>query len=230
MSSEYMSTEIKYYNGKTKRWIREPKTKFGCKFTAFDIPNDDEIKYFIDTEWEKEEISEKALNYLFLKVCPDNKNIDNVFLKISALNDVYSTFLSNEEKIKIARVITCEFKDFDDRINSGKVDALIVNDLCKSVKNVIGKYCYSFATKYCSHHKENLYPIYDSYVDIMLKWYRNQEKIGFCFEDKDINCRDYGKFVNIINDFKEKFSLKSSIKQIDQFLWTAGKIFFKRYE
>lgn len=226
-----MSTEINYYNGKTKKWIREPKTKFGCKFTAFDIPNDDEIKYFIDTEWNKsQEVSENALNYLFLEVFPDNINIDKVFLKISALNDVYSTFLSNEDKTKIAKIITEKIEDFDAKIHSNNVDTSIVNYLCQLAKEDTGKYLYSFASKYCSHHKKDLYPIYDSYVDIMLKWYRDNNDVGFFFENKDINCKDYSKFVKIINDFKEKFLLQSSIKQIDQFLWSAGKIFFQKYE
>lgn len=64
----------------------------------------------------------------------------------------------------------------------------------------------------------------------MLKWYRDNNDVGFFFENKDINCKDYSKFVKIINDFKEKFLLQSSIKQIDQFLWSAGKIFFQKYE
>jgi hypothetical protein len=33
---------------------------------------------------------------------------------------------------------------------------------------------YSFATKYCSHHKPEMYPIYDSYVDKMLGYFKKR--------------------------------------------------------
>ncbi|UTW70364.1 hypothetical protein KHA80_07545 [Anaerobacillus sp. HL2] len=34
---------------------------------------------------------------------------------------------------------------------------------------------YSFATKYCSHHNPLDYPIYDSYVDEVLRHFRNRD-------------------------------------------------------
>ena len=36
-------------------------------------------------------LQEKSLNKLFLKLCPKNKKIEDVLLKVSALNDFYST-------------------------------------------------------------------------------------------------------------------------------------------
>ena len=34
------------------------------------------------------------------------------------------------------------------------------------------KHFYSFATKYCSHHNQIEYPIFDSYVDTILCFYK----------------------------------------------------------
>ena len=43
---------------------------------------------------------------------------------------------------------------------------------------------YSFATKYCSHHRPYDYAIYDSYVDKVLRHFRNVD--GFSdFTDAD---------------------------------------------
>lgn len=226
-----MAKEINYYNGKTKKWIREPKAKDGCKYTAYDTPDDDEIKYFIETEWKSEVISESAINMLFNRLLPDNTAKEQVFAKIGLLNDVYSTNLSNKQKTRIAEIISSEH-EFDRIVKAENTNAEYFNDLCLRIKKDpdVNEAPYSFLSKYFSHHNPNYYPIFDGYVEIMLKWYRDHSNCGFCFSNEALSRREYGEFASVIKDFKTKFNLKSSIKEIDQFLWTAGKIFFFKYE
>jgi hypothetical protein len=222
--------EIKYYNGNTKKWTREPNSKEGCSYTAYDVPTDEEIKYFVETEWASEVVSENAIDKLFLETYPKNIDVSEVFAKVSLLNDVYSTQLSNKDKTLISEMIVSYSPEFDVILSRTERDSGYLNSVCQSAKEKTGRYSYSFMTKYFSHHSPKYYPIYDDYVNVMLKWYRDHTNVGFSFKDRDLNKKDYKLFSVIIDDFKSKFGIDSSIKQIDQFLWTAGKIFFKRYE
>ncbi|WP_295160799.1 hypothetical protein [uncultured Brachyspira sp.] len=115
---------------------------------------------------------EEALNKLFFELCPNNKDINSILIKAAVLNDFYSTNIyhiyavaNHIEKLAI-----------DERLDKG--DENLVDDL-KKVK--IGNKeinFYSFATKYCSHHKPEYYPIYDKYVGKALIYFRNEYK--FC--------------------------------------------------
>lgn len=51
------------------------------------------VDYYLH-EWEKLKnytLQEKALNKLFFYLCPQNKDIESILLKVAALNDFYST-------------------------------------------------------------------------------------------------------------------------------------------
>lgn len=80
--------------------------------------------------------------------------------------------------------------DIDDRLMAG--DVTLVNDIAKvNMDNGTVKNFYSFATKYCSHHKHLDFLIYDSYVDRLLRYFRDVD--GFYrFSNDDL--KDYIKF------------------------------------
>jgi hypothetical protein len=65
------------------------------------------------------------------------------------------------------------------------------------------------------------YPIYDSYVDKMLWYYRKRDQFS------DFNrgsLREYPIFFEAINQFKKFYRLnKFKLRDIDNFLWMAGK-------
>ena len=90
------------------------------------------------------------------------------------------------------------------------------------------KKLYSFATKYCSHHKPDVYPIYDDYINKILRYYRDID--GFSkFTNKML--LDYRSFHAILHDFQRFYKLESyTVKEIDQYLWQLGKANFpKKY-
>ena len=225
--------EVKYYNGRAKKWnanlMENIDKTLDCKFTRYDIPSDKLIKYFIKTEWEtKEELSEKALYNLFNVDYIDYNDKYQTYIKVTALNDTYSTRLSNDEKIVISEIL-CE-NEFADRLSNKKYDEKLVNEICDKINERIGKKTYSFISKYCSHINENEYPIFDGYVELMLKWYRQKDKKqAFDFNDAELTKRDYDTFRKIMFEFKEKFEISKSLKEIDEFLWTAGKKYFPTY-
>ena len=101
----------------------------------------------------------------------DNTSIENILIKCSVLNDFYST---NIFKVYPVAVHILDL-DIDDRLN--RHDPTLVNDIANIVINGKSKYFYSFASKYCSHHDPINYPIYDSYVEKVLKYFRNKDKL-----------------------------------------------------
>jgi len=113
-------------------------------------------------------LQESALNKLFYQTYPDNKDIDDVLVKVSVLNDFYSTNIFSP--FKVAKHIID--LDIDERLAAG--DVALVNEIARvDMDNGTVKNFYSFATKYCSHHKPLDYPIYDSYVDKLLCYFRD---------------------------------------------------------
>ncbi|NLI29139.1 MAG: hypothetical protein GX423_03575 [Nitrospiraceae bacterium] len=167
-------------------------------------------------------LQEASLGLLFQNLCPENKEIEHVLLKVSALNDFYSTNIF--DTYSVARHILT--KDIDDRLKTD--DYSLVNDIAQiSIKNK-NKNFYSFASKYCSHHKPTSYPIYDSFVEKMLLHYKSRD--NFDSFDK-VDLKNYGRLIKVIRNFQGFYKLdKFTLREIDIFLWLAGKDWFpKKY-
>lgn len=80
---------------------------------------------------------------------------------------------------------------------------------------------YSFATKYCSHHKPLDFPIYDSFVDTLLKYFRDADNF---YEFKNDDLKDYIIFKKILIEFQRYYRLEQfNLKEIDKYLWLLGK-------
>jgi len=172
---------------------------------------------------EKYTLQESSLKKLFTKTYPLNNDMDNVLIKVCSLNDFYSTNIFSP--FTVAKHIV-ELK-IDDSL--AREDLTIVNKIAKTkMNNGNVKNFYSFATKYCSHHKPTIYPIYDSYIDHMLVYFKNKDK--FCLFSRE-NLKSYELFRSILENFRKFYKLeKYDLKQIDKYLWQAGKEYFpKKY-
>lgn len=170
---------------------------------------------------------ESALNKLFWNMCPLNNSLDDVLLKVAALNTFYSTNIYNV--FAVARHIVS--LDIDDRLEKG--DESLVTDIASGhgIKNIkSGKEIefYSFATKYCSHHRPQVYPIYDRYVEELLVYLRDADQFSD-FRREDL--RNIHVFKKTLFKLQNFYSLESfSLKEIDQYLWQYGKEkFLKAY-
>jgi hypothetical protein len=175
------------------------------------------------SKWEQLEnyrLQEASLGLLFHSLCPENKKIEHVLLKVSALNDFYSTNIF--DTYSVAKHILK--KDVDARLEAN--DYSLVNDIAKiSIKGKTKNF-YSFASKYCSHHKPTSYPIFDSFVEKMMLHYKTLDSFN-SFDKVDL--KDYGRFIKIIKGFQSFYRLeKFSLREIDIFLWLAGKERFPR--
>jgi hypothetical protein len=67
----------------------------------------------------------------------------------------------------------------------------------------------------------NVFPIYDSYVEKILKYFKQKDKF-YDFKNEDL--KTYHKFREILVAFQTFYELKDyNIKDIDRYLWQLGK-------
>lgn len=164
---------------------------------------------------------EKALDKLFMGLCPSNDCLEDVLIKCSALNDFYSTNIfdvhSMAEHIYHLHI--------DEKLVRG--DYSLVNDIANVEINGKPHFFYSFATKYCSHHQPEKFAIYDSYVEKVLVTMNKREPFA---NFKKEGLKDYDTYMSVILSFRQHFGLTQySIKQLDQYLWQLGKWYFNSY-
>lgn len=166
-------------------------------------------------------LQEKALEKLF-NLFPHNTDINDILLKSSTLNDFYSTNIFNT--YAVAKHILA-IPNLDNRLKQGDISLV---DEIKEVTMSDGKKrdFYSFATKYCSHHNPNFFPIYDSYVDKILVALNKVYPFS-TFKHKEL--KSYQRFNEVLLDFNKTFGLDNfSLKDLDTYLWLLGKEIFPK--
>lgn len=188
-------------------------------------PSNNEIKHFLNvwTSLENYVQQESCLNKLFTKTYPLNNNLDDVLIKVCSLNDFYSTNIFSP--FTVARHIVN--LNVDEKLKQDRLE--VVNEIANvTMTGNKNKNFYSFATKYCSHHKPTIYPIYDSFVDKMLIYFRNTDKF-YSFHKNDL--KEYPKYRKILIEFRKFYQIENfDLKEIDKYLWQIGKIHFpKKY-
>ena len=224
VNGDYVPDEIGESNTEAKGPKKNKDKKLKQSKRRDDIPNpcEEQVKHWLK-QWEKLEdyvAQEKAINNLFNSQYRPNNSLENILVKCSVLNDFYST---NIFKIYPVAKHIYGLK-IDDRLVKG--DPTLVDDISKLQIGKKNKNFYSFASKYCSHHNQVEYPIYDSYVHKVLWYFRRVDNFDE-FEENDL--KNYVKFKNILIKFKEFYKLgKFSLKELDRYLWLSGKKYFPK--
>lgn len=188
------------------------------------MPNTIEVDKYLK-KWDELEnyvLQENALDKLFIHKFPLNNDISDILIKCSSLNDFYSTNIFSVFNVA-KRILSL---DIDYRLENG--DTSLVDDIAKMTINGKKFTFYSFASKYCSHHKPKLFPIYDSYIDKVLMYFKKKDKFSL-FKKEDL--KSYSRFKEIIIDFQKFYEIeKYTFKDIDRYLWQLGKEYFpKKY-
>lgn len=167
-------------------------------------------------------LQESSLYKLFHKTYPTNTDINDILIKASSLNDFYSTNIFSI--FPVAKHIL--ELNIDDRLKNG--DTTLVNAISNVTISGVEKHFYSFATKYCSHHNSEDYPIYDSFVEKILLHFKSKDKF-YSFKASDL--KDYSKFKDVLINFKKYYGIDEyNLKDIDRYLWQLGKEYFpKKY-
>jgi len=185
------------------------------------IPTNILLDEYIDkfNKNERYYLADQAIISLF-EAFPENKFLEHILLKISVINDLYSTnILGTYNMAKHIQKL-----DIDRRLQNG--DPNIVNEISLGhgiISNRNGKEInfYSFATKYCNWHNRDSYAIYDSFVKKVLLAYKRKDKFS---DFKESDLKNFVKFKKIVFDFKYFYNLtRHDLKQIDKFLWIYGK-------
>ena len=182
-------------------------------------PNKSQVNLYL-RKWKtlkKYKIQEESLNLLFNE-WPENKELEQILLKVSALNDFYSTNIFDTYTVA-KHILKC---NIDKDLSAG--NEALVNKIAPVTINGKTRNFYSFASKYCSHHKPESYPIYDSYVDKMLMHFKKKDKYDVFVKP---NLKEYQRFIEIIKNFQKHYNLESfTLREIDIYLWLAGKEYF----
>ena len=174
-------------------------------------------------ELENYTLQERALNKLFFQTYPHNTEIEDILVKVATLNDFYSTQIFSVYPVA-KHILDLHI---DERLAVG--DSTLVNEIASvTMESGTEKNFYSFATKYCNHHQPEKYAIFDSYVEKVLKYFRNVDSFS---EFSDFELKDYLTFSRVLDDFREFYDLKQyDLKHLDRYLWQLGKDKFpKKY-
>lgn len=185
-------------------------------------PNKEEVEKYLK-KWDSLEnyvLQESALDKLFFNTYPFNKDIDDILIKASSLNDFYSTNIFSI--FPVAKHI--QKLDIDERLRNA--DERLVNDIATLTINGKQKNFYSFATKYCSHHFPKEFPIYDSFVEKILIYFNKRDNF-YKFKKEDL--KNYSIFKKVLIKFKKFYDIDEyNLKDIDRYIWQLGKDYFPK--
>lgn len=161
-------------------------------------------------------VVEKALDYLFKQI-PKNVELHHVLLKVVTLNSLYSTQILAVRDV--ASHIHQHGAEVDAALTAGSSE--IVDKIAKVTLAATGRVRnnYSFATKYCSWHRPDLFPIRDSRVDRYLWRMQKQDNFAGCLR-RNSDLWEYATFREVMANFRDFYGLAAfPYKQIDKFLW-----------
>jgi hypothetical protein len=188
-------------------------------------PTEDLVATAVKKFDEENAVVEQALKDLFNQY-RRNDNHSHVLLKVVALNRLYSTQILAVHDV--ARHIYQQAQDIDSSlaIGSCKIGSPeIVDRIAKVTISATGRQRanYSFATKYCSWHRPDSYPIWDDRVRRYLQSLRRTPFATF-LRPKGNLWDHYPEFVKLMSDFRDFYRLgQFTFKDIDKFLWSAGE-------
>jgi hypothetical protein len=146
---------------------------------------------------------------------PYNTNLEDVLTKVVLLNSLYNTIIY--AVIDMARHI--QSLEIDGELALGSPE--VIDRIAKlTVRGTTIRH-YAFATKYCSWHSPNQYPIFDNLVERLLWQYQCHYNF-YNFKRPDLH--QYSRFREIFISFQLYFGLQQcTFKDIDKFLWFYAK-------
>jgi hypothetical protein len=169
----------------------------------------------IDTFNKAEEFVETTVKNLF-EARRANTSKYEVLAKVVVLNQLYSARVLNKHVQGFAEKIAKS--DIDPMLDEGSPEA--VTAICSCCNEM--RY-YSFATKYCTWHRPDLYCMWDGNMDRALWHY--QERYRFSDFKRYKPNYEYPVLRRVVGEFRATFGLESiNFKGIDQFLWRMGDL------
>ena len=162
-------------------------------------------------------LQEKVLADIFTKY-PNNTTLAEVILKVNLLNAFYSTGIL--DVVTVATHIVTQHVDTD--IQNGNV--AVIDKIARVKHNGKCWNHFSFATKYCSFHQPQKFPIFDSFIAECFSQLSKNNYFQKKFPKNTIrNC--YSDFKKFYDEFMTKQpALPHDYKEFDKYLWSSLKV------
>ena len=146
---------------------------------------------------------------------PRNDELEDVLIKVVLLNGLYNT------NVFAVMEMACHIRELRIDDDLAAASTLLVDRIAKLTIRGKTRRHYSFATKYCSWHRPDDYPIYDGLVGRLLLAYSREHHFAE-FSRPDL--QDYSKYKATLAALRLHFDLAAlSFKQLDKFLWYTSK-------
>ncbi|SEG32637.1 hypothetical protein SAMN05421819_2517 [Bryocella elongata] len=166
--------------------------------------------------FDQEDRADTALVNLF-GWATGNTDYNKVLLKVVALNQLYSTNVYAVREM--AAHISEAGSVIDDCLAVGCPS--VVERIASLTLNGVTRIHFSFATKYCSFHQTEKYPIYDANVYRTLMALAKGEKRRSCVSKAD---RTYKAFREEIDALRTRLCEPNlSYKTLDKYLYRTGR-------
>ncbi len=176
-----------------------------------------ELVEMFGKQWEQIGPAEEDAIRELLKIFPDNRDYTGVLIKSTIINTLYST------QIRAIVIVAKHIFGLNIDIGLKQGDPQIVEQIARVTIKGKERRNYAFATKYCSFHNPDHYPIYDSYVDKLLRAYQKEDR----FSSETFDLKEYRRFKEVLKDFQNFYGLGDlNAKELDKFLWSYGKEVF----
>jgi hypothetical protein len=202
------------------------------------VPNPSSVRDACERFDKEYAVVERALAELFRQY-PTNDDQAHVLLKVVALNRLYSTNIL--AVWDVARLIYEHRLEVDGALKADPPSPEAVDKIVELTILATRKRFWSFATKYCSWHRPESFPIWDSRV---LRYLQSLKGSPFTLPDNWTECSQfadsagrtaarrwrpdnwthYREFLALMNRFRDFYNLGSfTFKQIDKFLFLSGE-------
>jgi len=152
---------------------------------------------------------------------PMNDSLEAVLHKVALLNALYRTQIL--DVYGMADHVLGQ--GLDPYLRKGRPEAVHLLRQGHRVGSKNGKErdFYSFATKYCHWHRPDVYPMYDHFVSVALRWLN--ERLNFLPRFSADELRDYPLFLRAVDTCCASLRLRwAGYKRLDQGLWILGQI------
>ena len=168
-----------------------------AKAFQFDYPTPELVKEYVDKfdndNNRSDYFKDSAIIKLFEKF-PNNTELDEVLAKVTLLNAFYSTQILDMDLLNVSRDIVA--LNIDSSIRGDNIDIDVVNRIAYDDRRLYQRKLYSFASKYCSFHNPERFPIADSYSKGMLYYMNKIEEKRFRFFHQGFTQNDLNNIIS----------------------------------
>lgn len=182
-----------------------------------DLSNNEMQRYL--AEWDSKGYADIDASIFAVISANQGHDLDHVRAKVAIIRAKYHPGVIDVEVM--ARHIS-DVANVQERLNGG--DLSLVNDIaqCRMAR---GQWYYCFASKYCSFHNPDGFPIYDYFVKKVVWRYINEHSNEGRLPFESL--RRYDEFVSYYKRMIRESALTGGYKNIDKYLWQLGKKLFR---